>query len=174
MALVLAHTYTHMHTLTYTHTPLALPLAHSLWNWSLSLFLIIHILLCLSLSRTLIFMLRKHNTDWGPDLWIAPKYKNNQAWWPHSENFLSSRTWIHIPTVQQSQFTDTSFWWRKAQRLFQGANEEYGQLMLKRTELTSSFQGRIFKGNIRGEGCRVHDFLLTGWRGDNQVVFQES
>ena len=34
-------------------------------------------------------------------------------------------------------------------------NKENRQLMLKRPELPSGFQGRVFKGNIRGECCRL-------------------
>ena len=40
------------------------------------------------------------------------------------------------------------------------------QLILKRHKLLHSFQGRVFKGNIMGEGCRVPDQLidiLIGW-----------
>ena len=32
----------------------------------------------------------------------------------------------------------------------------------QKTELPESFQGKVFKGSIWGEGCLVHDFLLTG------------
>ena len=46
-------------------------------------------------------------------------------------------------------------------------SKEKGQLMLKRPELPYGFQGRVFKGNIRGEGCRMPDqlldILLIGW-----------
>ena len=37
---------------------------------------------------------------------------------------------------------------------------EKGQLMFKGPELPDGFQGRVFKGNIRGEGCRVCDQLI--------------
>ena len=44
-----------------------------------------------------------------------------------------------------------------------GQGKAYRQFVLKRPELPDSFQGRVFKGNIWSEGCRVHDFLLIGW-----------
>ena len=34
--------------------------------------------------------------------------------------------------------------------------------------------GKGFLGNVCGEGCSVHDFLLIGWWWGNRVVFQES
>ena len=35
--------------------------------------------------------------------------------------------------------------------------------MLKRAKLHDDFWGRVFKGKIWGEDCRVCDFLLIGW-----------
>ena len=46
--------------------------------------------------------------------------------------------------------------------------------MLRRPELPSGFQGRVFIGKIWGEGCRVCDLPLIGWWGGNRVMFQES
>jgi len=40
--------------------------------------------------------------------------------------------------------------------------KENGQLMLKRPILSDGFQGRIFKGDTWGKGCRGHTFLLMG------------
>ena len=165
---------THIHTHTHTHTHLALPRAHSLWNWSLSLFLIIHILLCLSLSCTLIFMLRKHNTDWGPDLWIAPKYKDNQACDHIQRTSYQAELGSTCPLCSKVSLLTPASGEGEYSIYFRVPSEEYGQLMLKRTELTSSFQGRNFKGNIWGESCRVHDFLLISWWWGNRVVLQES
>ena len=42
-------------------------------------------------------------------------------------------------------------------------SKEQGQLMLKRPKLSNGFEGRVFKGNIWGEGCRVDDFLPIVW-----------
>ena len=46
-------------------------------------------------------------------------------------------------------------------------SKENRQLMLRISELLDGFQGMVFKGNIRGEGCRVCDqlnnFVLFGW-----------
>ena len=45
------------------------------------------------------------------------------------------------------------------------------QLVIKRPELSNGFQGRVFKGKIWGDGCRVHDRLAGG---EVTVVCQES
>ena len=39
-------------------------------------------------------------------------------------------------------------------------SKENKQLVLKRPELPNGFQGRVFKSNIRGVGCRVPDQLV--------------
>ena len=48
-----------------------------------------------------------------------------------------------------------------------GPNKENGQLVFKRPELLDGSWGRVLKGNIKGEGCRVLDqlvdILLIGW-----------
>ena len=48
-----------------------------------------------------------------------------------------------------------------------GPGQENGQLVSKRCKLPSDFQGRIFKGKIKGEGCETRDQLMdslaTGW-----------
>ena len=41
-----------------------------------------------------------------------------------------------------------------------GTSKVDGQLMLKRPKLPVGFKGRVFKGNIKGEACRVHDKLV--------------
>ena len=46
--------------------------------------------------------------------------------------------------------------------------------MLKRLKLSDGLKEGSFKGNILGEDCKVHDFLLIGWSWDNGVMFQES
>ena len=47
--------------------------------------------------------------------------------------------------------------------LLQGSSKENGQLMLKNLKLPDGLGGKVFKGKIWGEGCRVCDFLLIGW-----------
>ena len=46
-------------------------------------------------------------------------------------------------------------------------HKEHGQLMLKRPEFPSGFQGRVFKGKVREASCSVCDQLvhnsLIGW-----------
>ena len=42
-------------------------------------------------------------------------------------------------------------------------SKENGQLMLKRLKLSDGLKEGSFKGNILGEDCKVHDFLLIGW-----------
>ena len=45
--------------------------------------------------------------------------------------------------------------------------KENKQFMFKRPKLPNSFQGRVFKGNVRDKDCRVPDqlvnILLIGW-----------
>ena len=53
-------------------------------------------------------------------------------------------------------------------------SKEKRWLTIRKMKLPDSFQGEVFKGNIWGEGCRVHDFLLIGWWWGYRVVFQES
>ena len=66
---------------------------------------------------------------------------------------------------------------KKSMTFIAGPSKEDGQLMLKRPEFPGGFQGRVFKGNIRGECCRVPDqladILLIGWLWGNRVVFLE-
>ena len=54
-------------------------------------------------------------------------------------------------------------------------SKENGQLVLERPIFSKSFQEKIFKGNFRGENCRMFDqFLdisLIGWLGSNRVMF---
>ena len=47
-------------------------------------------------------------------------------------------------------------WWREVQSLSEAPSKEYRWLMLRRP-----FQGRVFKGKTRGEGCRMRDQLWT-------------
>ena len=48
-----------------------------------------------------------------------------------------------------------------------GPSKENRQFILKRPKLPNGFQGRGFKGKVRGVGCRVPDQLvynsLIGW-----------
>ena len=37
---------------------------------------------------------------------------------------LLNGTWVFLPTMQQSQFTDNGLWWRKVQRLLQAPSKE--------------------------------------------------
>ena len=178
------HTHTHTHTHRYTqthrhtHTTLALPLAHSLWNWSLSLFLIIHILLCLSpfmYSLNLSFLCSENIILIEGLIYELP------------QNIMIIKSGYHIQrTCYQAELGSTCPLCSKVSLLTPASgagkysiylrvpSEEYGQLMLKRTELPCSFQGRIFKGNFWGESCRMHDFLLISWWWGNRVVSQES
>ena len=52
--------------------------------------------------------------------------------------------------------------WRDAK---QGERATHAQ----KTQIPWWFSGKGFKGNIWGESCRGHDFILTGWnqRGDD-------
>ena len=47
------------------------------------------------------------------------------------------------------------------------SNKENGQLMLKRPKLPNGFQGKVFKSNMKGEGCgmpnQLMDIFLIGW-----------
>lgn len=36
--------------------------------------------------------------------------------------------------------------------------------VLKNPELLDGLEGEVFIGEIWGEGCRIHDYLLIGWR----------
>ena len=57
-------------------------------------------------------------------------------------------------------------------------NKENRRLRLNRPELSDGFQGRVFKGNIRGKDVMCQMSLCTsfwiGWRWGNRVVFGES
>ena len=51
----------------------------------------------------------------------------------------------------------------KARAYLRASSKEYRQLMLKRSKLPGSSLGRVFKDDMWGEDCRMHDFLLIGW-----------
>ena len=80
---------------------------------------------------------------------------------PYSrEDLFSYGTRVLQPIARKSQATDTTWWQRKVPLLLQ----ENWQLMLKRSELLDGFLGRVFKGNVWGEGCSSWTFfsLVTG------------
>lgn len=59
------------------------------------------------------------------------------------------------------------------------SSKENRQLVLKRPELPSGSQGRVFNGQVEGKGPKVPDqfmnVLLIGWWGNKEVlVFQEA
>ena len=63
---------------------------------------------------------------------------------------------------------------RAEKGLLQGPSKENRQLVLKKTEFFNGLGGRVSKGKIWGEGCRVCDFPVFGWWWRNKVVFRES
>ena len=81
-----------------------------------------------------------------------------------------TRVWV--PITQWDKQAEMSRF--RAEKGLQWPNKEKGWLILKRPELPDGFQGRVFKGNIWGEGRRVCDFLLIGWWWGNRVMFPES
>ena len=70
---------------------------------------------------------------------------------------LLHRMWIHVPSAQQSQSTNTGCGDGKhsiyCKALNMGPSKENRQLMLKRPKFPSGFQGRVFKGEV--EGCVI-------------------
>ena len=83
-------------------------------------------------------------------------------------------TWAPLPDAQLSQSTDTGCGEGKYSIYCRASSKENRQLMIKRPKFLDGFQERVFKGNIWGEGCRGHDFLLIGWWWGDRVVFQKS
>ena len=65
--------------------------------------------------------------------------------------------------MQLSQSTDTR--WQGS--LLQMPSKESRQLVLKKSELTEGFQGKVFKDRVRKRDCGVYDQLvdifLIGW-----------
>lgn len=61
---------------------------------------------------------------------------------------LWNQTWVCLPTIQQSQFTDNQAVVKERKAFVAGPNKETGKLMLKRPELFDGFKGRALKGNI--------------------------
>lgn len=51
---------------------------------------------------------------------------------------------------------------KKNRVLITGTKQRVWVAYAQKPELHESFQGKVFKGSIWGEGCMVHDFLLTG------------
>ena len=43
-------------------------------------------------------------------------------------------------------------------------SKENGQLMFKRPKIPGSFQARVFKNSVRGEGHRIWDQLLSSFQ----------
>ena len=54
------------------------------------------------------------------------------------------------------------YWHQFVKCLLQDPSRGIGSIQWKSHELLDSFQGRVFKSKIWGEGFRVHDFLLIG------------
>ena len=82
---------------------------------------------------------------------------------PHKQKSLSSQTWVGSPAEQQSQFTDTTLLWSKAQHFLQGPAMRTDSSGLEDLNSLMAFREGFFKAIICNEGCRIHDFLLTGW-----------
>ena len=63
--------------------------------------------------------------------------------------------------LQHSLFTDMADGIFSSHR---APSKEKGQLIFKRSQIPDSFQARVFKNSVRGEGHRIRDQLLSGFR----------
>ena len=87
--------------------------------------------------------------------------KNPHIWWLNS----SPHAWFPVrPNKPKQQSLEQRKVYCRA------SAKENGQLMLKRPKLSDGFQGRIFKGDTWGKGCRGHTFLLMGWWWGKRVM----
>ena len=57
---------------------------------------------------------------------------------------LWNQTWVCLPTIQQSQFTDNQAVVKERKAFVAGPNKETGKLMLKRPELPGGFDGSVY------------------------------
>ena len=74
---------------------------------------------------------------------------------------LLSHAWVCLPpNTQESQLTDTTWWWREVQCLLWGSQQGVQELMLKRLKLLSGFQGKIFKDKTR---ARIAGYVTSLW-----------
>ena len=81
---------------------------------------------------------------------------------------LLNWTFVRLPAFQQSKFTDTRLCsvYCRAHQGEQAAHAE-------KTWTPRWLSGRVFKGKIWCEGCRVQDFLLIGWWWGSRMVFRD-
>ena len=73
---------------------------------------------------------------------------------------LSNQTWVHLPAHSKANLWTPACGEGKYSVYIRAPNKESRQLVLKRPELHSGFQGKVFKRQGEGEGCGVCDQLM--------------